>query len=95
MKIYNFNYTNSKNDGAVDFRSEINRHLLKYTQFEILQMYNIKELNDKKINDYKKKYPEELSDSFKKMHVLKSMLDAGLITLQEYSIKRESILKSI
>jgi hypothetical protein len=29
-------------------------HLLKYTQFEILQMYNIKELNDKKINDYKK-----------------------------------------
>jgi radical SAM superfamily enzyme YgiQ (UPF0313 family) len=30
------------------------QHLLKYTQFEILQMYNIKELNDKKINDYKK-----------------------------------------
>lgn len=34
MKIYNFNYTNSKNDGAIDFRSEINTHLLKYTNRE-------------------------------------------------------------
>jgi DNA topoisomerase-1 len=31
----------------------------------------------------------------KEMQVLKSMLDAGLISLHEYSIKREAILKSI
>jgi len=57
--------------------------------------FEIEILTTDQIYDYKKQYPEELSDSFKKMQVLKSMLDAGLITLQEYSIKREAILKSI
>jgi hypothetical protein len=57
--------------------------------------FEIEILTTDQINDYKKQHPEELSDSFKKMQVLKSMLDAGLITLHEYSIKREAILKSI
>ena len=57
--------------------------------------FEIEILKASQIEEYKKLHPEELSDSFKKMQVLKSMLDAGLITLQEYSIKRESILKSI
>ena len=57
--------------------------------------FEIEILTASQIEEYKKLHPEELSDSFKKMQVLKSMLDAGLITLQEYSIKRESILKSI
>jgi len=57
--------------------------------------FEIEILTTDQINDYKKQHPEELAASFKKMQVLKSMLDAGLITLQEYSIKREVILKSI
>jgi len=57
--------------------------------------FEIEVLTGDQIEEYKKLHPEELSDSFKKMQVLKSMLDAGLISLHEYSIKREAILKSI
>ena len=57
--------------------------------------FEIEVLIADQIEEYKKLHPEELSDSFKKMQVLKSMLDAGLITLHEYSIKREAILKTI
>ena len=44
--------------------------------------FEIEILTTDQINDYKKQHPEELSASFNKMQVLKSMLDAGLITLQ-------------
>ena len=34
-------------------------------------------------------------EAYKKMQVLKYMLDSGLIILHQYSINREAILKSI
>ena len=52
-------------------------------------------LPNDEINEYKKQYPEELPDLTKKMQVLKSMLDAKLISLNEHSIKSKAILKSI
>jgi hypothetical protein len=43
----------------------------------------------------KRKDQANADDSFKKLQVLKSMLDAGLISLNEYSIKREDVLLRI
>jgi hypothetical protein len=34
-------------------------------------------------------------DSFKKLQVLKKMLDASLISLDEYTVKREHVLHRI
>ena len=42
----------------------------------------------------KRKDQANADDSFKKLQVLKSMLDAGLIYLNEYALKKKELLKS-
>jgi hypothetical protein len=55
--------------------------------------FEIEILTQDQIKEYKKNNPNNADDSFKKLQVLKKMLDAGLISFQEYAIKKEEILK--
>ena len=55
--------------------------------------FEIEALTQDQIKEYKKNDPNKADDSFKKLQVLKKMLDAGLISFQEYAIKKEEILK--
>jgi hypothetical protein len=56
--------------------------------------FEIEVLNPEQIKAYKGKNQSNLDNSFKKLQVLKSMLDAGLISFQEYALKKEELLKS-
>jgi hypothetical protein len=55
--------------------------------------FEIEVLTPDQIKEYKKNDPNNADDSFKKLQVLKKMLDAGLISFQEYAIKKEEIIK--
>ena len=56
--------------------------------------FEIEALTQDQIKEYKKNNPNNADYFFKKLQVLKKMLDAGLISCQEYAIKKEEILKS-
>jgi hypothetical protein len=56
--------------------------------------FEIEALTQDQIKEYKKNEPNNADDSFIKLQVLKKMLDTGLISFQEYALKKEEILKS-
>jgi hypothetical protein len=56
--------------------------------------FEIEVLTPDQIKEYKKNDPNKADDSFKKLQVLKKMLDAGLISCKEYALKKEELLKS-
>jgi hypothetical protein len=56
--------------------------------------FEIEVLTPDQIKEYKKNDPNNDDDSFKKLQVLKKMLVAGLISCQEYALKKEGLLKS-
>ena len=56
--------------------------------------FEIEVLTPEQIKEYKKNDPNNADDSFKKLQVLKKMLDASLISSQEYALKKEELLKS-
>ena len=57
--------------------------------------FEIQTLTADQIEEYKTKFSCNSSDSLKKLQVLKSMLDAKLISPSEYSIKKSDVLKNL
>ena len=66
---------------------------------QILPLANILQEEMLLEDDFKSKFEgreiieDEDKKSFKKIQVLKKMLDAGLISCKEYAVKKEEILK--
>jgi hypothetical protein len=57
--------------------------------------FEIEVLTNEQIEAYKGQEQMNADDSFKKLQVLKKMLDASLISLDEYTVKREHVLHRI
>ena len=57
--------------------------------------FEIEVLTNEQIEAYKGQEQMNADDSFKKLQVLKKMLDASLISLDEYAVKREHVLHRI
>jgi hypothetical protein len=55
--------------------------------------FEIEVLTQEQIEEYKGKEQIVPEDSFKKLQVLKKMLEADLISSKEYAIKKEELLK--
>lgn len=55
--------------------------------------FEIEVLSNEEIEEYKKRNIEDPNDALKKLQVLKKMFDDGLITIHEYDLKKEEILK--
>lgn len=55
--------------------------------------FEIEVLTNEQIEEYKKKNIVDPTDALKKLQVLKKMFDEGLITINEYDLKKEELLK--
>ena len=57
--------------------------------------FEIEVLTQEQIEEYKNKEQVIADDSFKKMQVLKKMLDYQLISLNEYTFKKEQLMMQL
>ena len=73
---------------------DINGNPAIWINYDDYVNFEIEILTQDQIKEYKKNEPNNADDSFIKLQVLKKMLDTGLISFQEYALKKEEILKS-